>query len=122
MNVNCSKCNLFVEDKVLSSGPKKFFRTTITQENKEKGERINKSIEVVLTSSVLSVENQNKLSSDYYYVFQIDEGFLKPRQYLKNGEKVIVLQIIVTKGKMIDRKPLNKKTNELKDGELPWND
>ena len=105
------KVVLFVQDKKgKENQPFKTFSTTISSKRNE--EYINMSLEVRFNNENIPVEALNKLSSDYCYSLEVEDGWLGVRTYENGeGETRKVMYLYIDKATIKDKKKISKQAN-----------
>lgn len=81
----------------------------------EDGKYLNKSVEIAFSEKEFPKEKLLKLNPEKCYELQIDAGFLKTRERLSNGELITEIGIMVTKGKLLGSKDIQKRPEVLPD-------
>lgn len=81
---------------------------------------LNKSVDVSFSSKAFPEEKLAKLDEEKCYTLDIQEGFLKVNERLIKGNLVREIGIMVTQGKLIDSKKVEKKEKPVVDNNLPF--
>lgn len=111
------KVILFVQDKKgKENAPFKTFSTTISSKRDEK--YVNKTLEVRFNTENIPQDKLNKLSSDYCYTLEVEDGWLGVREYeVENGDTRKVFYLYIDKATIKDKKQINKSQ---KNDDLPF--
>ena len=118
MNMKVSeKVILFVQDKKGKENvPFKTFSTNVSTKKEDK--YLNKSLEVRFNTENIPQEKLNKLSSDFCYTLEVEDGWLGVREYeVENGDTRRVLYLYIDKATIKDKKEINKSQ---KNDDLPF--
>ena len=70
---------------------------------------LSKSVDVSFSSKAFPEEKLLKLDEEKCYTLEIEDGFLKVNERLIKGQSVKEIGIMVTKGKLIDSKKVERK-------------
>lgn len=81
----------------------------------EDGKYLNKSVDISFSEKNFPKEKLLKLNPEKCYELQIETGFLKTRERISNGESIIEIGIMVTKGKLLGSKDIQKRPEVLPD-------
>ena len=116
MNIN-GKINLFVNTHKRADGS--VFNSFSTSVSGKDGEsRINLSLEAKFDKENFPAEKLDRLSDAYYYVLEVEEGFLGVRQYADKAGVVRKVPVVwITKAAIKEKKPVKAKVSE---DELPF--
>ena len=87
---------------------------------KDDGTYLNKSVDVSFSSKAFPEEKLAKLDEEKCYTLDIEEGFLKVNERLVKGTTISEIGIMVTKGRLLDSKKVEKKEKPVADNNLPF--
>ena len=114
------KITIFPESVKVGEETKIITRGTISSKDQE-GNYVNKSVKVKLSGDKFPQEKINKLSVDECYELEVQAGFLGVESWKKGDEDRREVCLVVTAGKLLGHKPVNRKTPEEQvDANLPF--
>lgn len=122
MNIN-GIITLFPKKReIVVEGVKKEITDLQTTISSKDGENyINKKVDVKLSTKAFPEEKVNQLKESDCYKFEIFEGFLAVRGFKdSSGKDRRELEIVVTKGKLLDHKAIVKKESAPVNDDLPF--
>ena len=81
---------------------------------------LNKSVDVAFSSKAFPEEKLAKLEEEKCYTLEIESGFLRVNERLIKGQSVKEIGIMVTSGKLLDSKVVEKKERPVQNSDLPF--
>ena len=110
------------KEKITVEGVEKVItRLQTTLSSKDGDNYVNKKVDVRLSAKSFPEEKVNQLKESDCYKFEVQEGFLAVRGFKdSSGRDRREIEIIVTKGKLLDHKEIVKKETAPVNDDLPF--